>query len=64
MGEIVKVNARELRSFNENRFAPNPVYQSDGMKVILAYFKKVSLFRYIHPELNWFYLLSRAKQKL
>ncbi len=40
MDEIVKVNAGELRSFNENRFAPNPVYQSDGMKVILAYFKK------------------------
>ena len=40
MEEIVRVNARELRSFDENRFAPNPVYQSDGLKVILAYFKK------------------------
>ena len=40
MTEIVNVNATELKSFNEDRFAPNPVYQSDGMKVVLAYFKK------------------------
>jgi len=40
MGDIVKVNATELRSYNENRFAPNPVYQSDGLKVILVYFKQ------------------------
>jgi quercetin dioxygenase-like cupin family protein len=40
MDEIVKVNATDLRSFNEGRFAPNPVYQSEGMKVILVYFKK------------------------
>jgi quercetin dioxygenase-like cupin family protein len=40
MREIVKVNARELKSFNEERFAPNPVSQSDGLKAVLAYFKK------------------------
>ena len=39
MNDIVKVNAEELKSFGEDRFAPNPVYQSDGMKVVLAYFK-------------------------
>ena len=39
MNKIVNVNAGELKSFGEDRFAPNPVYQSDGMKVVLAYFK-------------------------
>jgi len=40
MKEIVNVNAIKIRSYGEERFAPNPVYQSDGMKVVLAYFKK------------------------
>jgi len=39
MGEIVKVNAGELKSFGDKKFAPNVVYQSAGMKVVLAYFK-------------------------
>ena len=39
MGEIVKVNAAELKSFDDKKFAPNVVYQSAGIKVILVYFK-------------------------
>jgi len=39
MGEIVKVNAAELKSFDDKKFAPNIVYQSAGIKVILVYFK-------------------------
>jgi quercetin dioxygenase-like cupin family protein len=39
MGEIVKVNAAELKSFDDNKFSPNVVYQSAGMKVVLVYFK-------------------------
>ncbi len=39
MGEIVKVNAAELKSFDDKKFAPNVVYQSTGIKVVLAYFK-------------------------
>jgi quercetin dioxygenase-like cupin family protein len=39
MGEIVKVNAGELKSFDDKKFAPNVVYQSAGIKVVLAYFK-------------------------
>jgi quercetin dioxygenase-like cupin family protein len=39
MENIVRVNAEELKSFDENKFTPKPVYQSDGMKVVLAYFK-------------------------
>ena len=39
MGEIVKVNAGELKSFDDKKFTPNVVYQSAGIKVVLAYFK-------------------------
>ena len=39
MENIVRVNATELKSFDEHKFAPKPVYQSDGMKVVLAYFR-------------------------
>jgi quercetin dioxygenase-like cupin family protein len=39
MGEIVKVNAAELKSFDDKKFTPNVVYQSAGIKVVLAYFK-------------------------
>lgn len=39
MAEIVKVNAKELKSFGETNFAPNVVYQSTDIKVVLAYFK-------------------------
>jgi hypothetical protein len=42
MGEIVKVNAGELKSFGDKMFAPNVVYQSAG--IIL---RPASLFRYI-----------------
>lgn len=40
MAEIVRVNATELKSFGEKNFAPNVVYQSTEIKVVLAYFKK------------------------
>lgn len=39
MADIVKVNANALRSFGEIRFAPNVVYHSADIKVVLAYFK-------------------------
>lgn len=39
MAEIVKANAKELKSFGETNFAPNVVYQSADIKVVLAYFK-------------------------
>ena len=40
MIEVVRVNASDLKSFDEKKFVPKPVYQSAGMKVVLAYFKK------------------------
>ncbi len=38
--EVIKVNALDLKSFNEDRFNPKAVYESDEIKVILAYFKQ------------------------
>jgi quercetin dioxygenase-like cupin family protein len=43
MGEdkkVVKVNALNLKSFDEKKFNPKAIYQSDQIRVILAYFKK------------------------
>ncbi len=37
---VVKVNALSLKSFDERKFNPKAVYQSDQIRVILAYFKK------------------------
>ena len=34
MAEIVKVNAKELKSFGEKNFAPNVVYQSSEILVL------------------------------
>lgn len=39
METVVRVNAGDMKSFDENKFSPKPVYQSEGMKVVLAYFK-------------------------
>jgi quercetin dioxygenase-like cupin family protein len=52
MGEIVKVNAMEIKSLDENKFTPKPVYQSDGMKVVLAYFKKDQFIPVHAPEVE------------
>ena len=52
MGEIVKVNAMEIKSLDDNKFTPKPVYQSDGMKVVLAYFKKDQFIPVHAPEVE------------
>ena len=39
MENIVRVNAAELKSLDDNKFTPKPVYQTAEMKVVLAYFK-------------------------
>ena len=39
METVVRVNAGDMKSFDETKFTPKPVYQSEGMKVVLAYFK-------------------------
>jgi len=40
MAKIVRVNASELKSLDDAKFVPKAVYQSKGMKVVLAYFKE------------------------
>ena len=52
MAEIVKVNAEELKSFGEQNFAPNVVYQNSEIKVILAYFKKGQFIPVHTPGVN------------
>jgi len=37
---VIKVNALNLKSFDEKKFNPKAIYQSDQIRVILAYFKK------------------------
>jgi quercetin dioxygenase-like cupin family protein len=39
MKEIIKVNMKELESFDERKFNPKALYQTDNIKVIAAYFK-------------------------
>ena len=52
MENIVRVNAAELKSLDENKFTPKPVYQSDGMKVVLAYFKKGQFIPVHSPQVE------------
>lgn len=40
MPGIVRVNADELKSFEAKRFNPRSIYQTENIKIILAYFKK------------------------
>ncbi len=39
MQEIIKANIKELKSFDERKFNPKALYQTDNIKVIAAYFK-------------------------
>ena len=52
MENIVRVNSGELKSFDEKKFTPKPVYQSDGMKVVLAYFKKGQFIPIHSPQVE------------
>ncbi len=63
MAEIVKVNAKELKSFGENNFAPNVVYQSTDIKVVLAYFKKDQFIPIHAPQVDLIlYILEGAAE--
>ena len=49
---MIKVNAEELKSFDENRFNPKIVYETDELKVILAYFKKGQYIPVHKPDID------------
>lgn len=38
--DVIKVNAESLKSYDDKKFNPKSIYQSDQIRVILAYFKK------------------------
>jgi len=52
MGKVVKVNAAELKSLDDAKFVPKAVYQSQGMKVVLAYFKEGQFIPVHSPEVE------------
>jgi len=49
---VVKVNALSLKSFDEKKFNPKAIYQSDQMRVILAYFKKDQFIPVHTPKID------------
>jgi quercetin dioxygenase-like cupin family protein len=50
--KVVKVNAQDLKSFDEKKFNPKAVYQSDQTRVILAYFKKGQFIPVHKPNID------------
>ncbi|UCD80400.1 MAG: hypothetical protein JSW26_02925 [Desulfobacterales bacterium] len=52
MEKIVRVNAEELKSLDDAKFVPKAVYQSQGMKVVLAYFKEGQFIPVHAPEVE------------
>jgi len=52
MEKIVRVNAAELKSLDDAKFVPKAVYQSQGMKVVLAYFKEGQFIPVHSPEVE------------
>ena len=52
MEKIVRVNAVELKSLDDAKFVPKAVYQSQGMKVVLAYFKEGQFIPVHSPEVE------------
>ena len=52
MENIIHVNSNDLKSLNDNRFSPNPVYQTSDMKVVLAYFKPGQFIPVHSPQVD------------
>ena len=52
MENIIHVNSKDLKSLNDNRFSPNPVYQTSDMKVVLAYFKPGQFIPVHSPQVD------------
>ena len=52
METIVRVNAAELKSLDDNKFTPKHVYQTAEMKVVLAYFKPGQFIPVHSPQVD------------
>ena len=64
MEKIVKVNAVELKSLDDAKFVPKPVYQSQGMKVVLAYFKEGQFIPVHAPEVELVLCILEGKAEV
>ena len=64
MNKIVKVNATELKSLDDAEFVPKPVYQSQGMKVVLAYFKEGQFIPVHAPEVELVLCILEGKAEV
>ena len=50
--KVIKENAVALKSFNDKKFNPKAIYQTDEIKVILAYFKEGQFIPVHAPEVD------------
>jgi quercetin dioxygenase-like cupin family protein len=64
MEKIVRVNAAELKSLDDAKFVPKAVYQSQGMKVVLAYFKEGQFIPVHSPELELVLCILEGKAEV
>ena len=64
MEKIVRVNATELKSLDDSKFVPKAVYQSQGMKVVLAYFKEDQFIPVHSPEVELVLCILEGKAEV
>ena len=64
MENIVRVNAVELKSLDDTKFVPKAVYQSQGMKVVLAYFKEGQFIPVHSPEIELVLCILEGKAEV
>jgi quercetin dioxygenase-like cupin family protein len=64
MEKIVRVNAAELKSLDDAKFVPKAVYQSQGMKVVLAYFMEGQFIPVHSPELELVLCILEGKAEV
>jgi quercetin dioxygenase-like cupin family protein len=64
MEKIVRVNAAELKSLDDAKFVPKAVYQSQGMKVVLAYFKEGQFIPVHSPEVELVLCILEGKAEV
>jgi quercetin dioxygenase-like cupin family protein len=64
MEKIVRVNAAELKSLDDAKFVAKAVYQSQGMKVVLAYFKEGQFIPVHAPEIELVLCILEGKAEV
>ncbi|CAB1076444.1 hypothetical protein D1AOALGA4SA_4240 [Olavius algarvensis Delta 1 endosymbiont] len=61
---IVRINATDLKTLDDAKFVPKPVYQSKGMKVVLAYFKEGQFIPVHAPEVELVLCILEGKAEV